>query len=48
MYAVKEVAKITGHCEEQVRRWIRGGLLKADRINQTNDPFIGSSIPWTN
>lgn len=47
MYTVKEVAKITGRCEEQVRRWIRSGVLKADRRRKTDDSFNkGKGLAW--
>lgn len=28
MYTVKDISKMTGKCEETVRRWIRNGWLK--------------------
>lgn len=33
MYTIKDIAEMTGNCQEQVRRWIKNGKLKAERLN---------------
>lgn len=33
LYTIKEIADFAGVCERTVRRWTKGGLLAAHRIN---------------
>ena len=40
MYTIKDVAKITGKCEETIRRWVRSGKLKSEQHSKKEGCLI--------